>query len=84
MTSTIDKITRYLTLADEVFRIADSNASAETKYDLIFSNALSHALAEMFQIDYYDPDTSYEEDVAAYVAALDAKCSELRQIVGAR
>jgi hypothetical protein len=78
----MDKITRYLALADQVFQIAESAASAETKYDLIFSGELSSSLGQLFSLDYYDPDTSYEDDVAAYVTALHAKCSEFRQIVG--
>lgn len=76
----MDKIGRYLVLADQVFQIAASAASAETKYDLIFSEDLSRALGLIFRLEYADPDGSYEEDVAAYVAALRANCTELRKI----
>jgi hypothetical protein len=76
----MDKIKDYLALADQVFQIADSNASGETKYELIFSDDLSRALGRIFRLDYYDPDASYEEDVQAYVSALRSKCAELRQI----
>jgi len=78
----MDKIRRYLALADQVFQIAESDAAAKTKYELVFSEELSRSLGQIFNLDYYDPDTSYEDDVAAYVTALHAKCSELRQIVG--
>ena len=74
------KIARYLALADQVFQIANSNASAETKYDLIFSDDLSRTLRQMFPLEYYDPDTSYEEDVTAFVRALREKCDDLRHI----
>lgn len=80
----MDKIKRYLSIADQVFQIAESAASAETKYELIFSEEGSRALGRIFQLDYYDPDTSYEEDVQAYVSALHAKCAELRKITGAK
>jgi hypothetical protein len=80
----MDKIERYLGLADQVFQIAESDASAETKYDLIFSEDLSLTLGQIFRFDYYDPDTSYEEDVQAYVLALREKCGELRKIGAAR
>ena len=80
----LDKIGRYLVLSDQVFQIAESDVSAETKYDLIFSEDLSRALGQIFGLDYYDPDTSYEEDVGAYVAALREKCTELRKIGEAR
>jgi len=76
----LDKIKRYLAIADQVFQIAASDAAAETKYELIFSEEGSLALGRIFQLDYYDPDTSYEEDIQAYVAALHAKCAELRKI----
>lgn len=76
-----EKIVRYLALAGEVFRIADSSATAETKYDLIFSNELSCSLADLFKLDYYDPDTSYEDDIAAYVGALREKCDDLRRVI---
>lgn len=75
-----DKIVRYLALADQVFQVAESDAIAETKYDLIFSEDLSRALEQIFHLDYYDPDMSYEDDVEAYVSALRDKCVELRKI----
>jgi hypothetical protein len=78
------KIARYLALADQVFQIAESKALAETKYELIFSEDLSQALDQIFRLDYCDPDTSYEEDVGAYVWALREKCGELRKIGEAR
>ena len=76
----MDKIRRYLAIADQVFQIAESDASAEIKYELIFSADGSRALEQIFQLAYCDPDTSYEEDVQAYVSALRAKCAELRKI----
>lgn len=82
--SMLDKIARYLGLADQVFQIAESEASGETKYQLIFSEDLSQALGQLFRLDFYDPDTSYEEDVGAYVLALREKCSELRKIGAGR
>jgi hypothetical protein len=78
----MDKIKRYLALADQVFQIAESAVPAKTKYELIFSADLSRALGQLYALDYYDPDLSYEEDVAAYVMVLHEKCAEFRQIVG--
>ncbi|HSX22902.1 MAG TPA: hypothetical protein VLE97_09035 [Gaiellaceae bacterium] len=79
----LDDIARYLTLADRVFQISDSDASDEVKYDLIFSDDLSRSLAEIFQLAYYDPDTSYADDIAAYVSALREKCADLQKVLGA-
>ena len=77
----LEKVARFLALADQVFHIADSpEISAETKYELIFSEELGpRTLGQLFSIDYYDPDTSYEADVAAYVSALREKCSDLKK-----
>jgi hypothetical protein len=82
MTDMMDKISRYLRIAEDAFQIADSAVSAKTKYTLIFDGGLCRTLDQIFSLDYVDPDTSYEDDVAAYVTALHAKCAELRQIVG--
>lgn len=79
----MDKIRRYLALADQALQIADSDAAPEIKYELIFSEDLSHELGQTFPLDYYDPDLTYEEDVQAYVSALREKCAELRKIVSA-
>lgn len=78
----MDKISRYLRLADDAFQIADADVSAKTKYELIFDGGLCRTLGQIFSLDYVDPDTSYEEDVQAYISALHEKCSELRQILG--
>ena len=48
-------------------RIIASDLEWEEKYDMIFSEEVSHK----FSLDYYDPDTSYEEDVIAFMNALD-------------
>ena len=48
-------------------RIIDSDLPWEDKYDMIFSEEISRK----FSLDYYDPDTSYQEDVMAFMGALD-------------
>jgi len=46
------------------------------KYNLIFSDDIS----ANFTLDYYDPDTSYKEDVLAFMSALDEYMEEQRAI----
>jgi hypothetical protein len=46
------------------------------KYNLIFSDDIS----ANFTLDYYDPDTSYKEDVLAFMSALDEYMEEQRVI----
>jgi hypothetical protein len=48
-------------------RIIASDLEWEEKYDMIFSEEVSRK----FSLSYYDPDTSYEEDVMAFMNALD-------------
>jgi hypothetical protein len=46
----------------------------EYKYDMIFQIGKDHIYSELdslgIALDYYDPDTSYEEDVTAFVTEL--------------
>lgn len=54
----------------------------DTNFSLVFSDHISHRvrflLDEMnMSMDYYDPDTSYEEDVCAYADALNQKAKTL-------
>lgn len=50
--------------------IVESNLSWEAKYDLIFSEQLSKRVFQIARgFDYYDPDTTYEEDVMAFYDA---------------
>lgn len=48
-------------------RIIDSDLEWKEKYDIIFSEEVSRK----FSLNYYDTDTSYEEDVMAFMDALD-------------
>jgi hypothetical protein len=57
----------------QVLEICGSNLSEETKYDLIFSPALAGQIRTLIDLDYCDPDTSYEEDIRAFVEALNEK-----------
>ena len=51
----------------EAREIYDSSLSWEAKYDLIFSDKISKKVS----FSWYDPDTSYEEDVTAFIQAFD-------------
>jgi len=41
----------------------------EEKYHKIFSDKISIKVFSLITLNYYDPDTSYEEDVTAFVNA---------------
>ena len=72
----------FAPLAREVLRICETDASWETKYDLVFSKDLSGRLRELAQFDYYDPDTTYREDVLAFCRAVNEKADELEKALG--
>jgi hypothetical protein len=57
-------------------KIVNSKLSWEAKYDLIFSDKIS----KKFNLNYYGPDTSYEEDVMAFMKALDSYMCEQKEI----
>lgn len=57
-----------LRIYERAKRIVESNEiDWDDKYDLIFSEEIS----QKFNFDYYDPDTSYKEDVEAFISAFD-------------
>jgi hypothetical protein len=60
----LEKLT---SLYDQTIEIFESDLPWDTKYDLIFSENISVEVFNLIKLDYYDPDTSYEEDVTAFV-----------------
>ena len=67
-------------LNDIANKIYKSNLDWEQKYDLIFSDSLSKVVFNEIYIDYYDPDTSYKEDITAFVNAFNEKMKQLNTI----
>lgn len=47
--------------------IVNSDLEWKIKYNLIFSDDISRKV----DLDYYDPDTSHEDDIRAWVEAFD-------------
>jgi hypothetical protein len=78
-----EKYRQFVRLAREAQRICDTDASWETKYDLIFSEDISTRMRDILDVEYYDPDTSYQEDVRAFCAAMTAKADDLERALDA-
>ena len=58
-------------LNDKVQGIVKSkNLNWKQKYKIIFSEEISKKIFTIAEINYYDPDTSYEVDVKAFAEAL--------------
>ncbi len=72
----------FVTLAREVLRICETDASWETKYDLVFSKELAGRLRDLCHIEYYDPDTTYREDVLAFCRAVNEKADDMEKALG--
>lgn len=56
-------------LFNQTIKIFESDLSWEDKYEKIFSTEISGTITRLIRLWYYDPDTSYEEDVTAFVQA---------------
>lgn len=55
--------------ATDIFN--DSSLDWEQKYDQIFSDEVSVKVFNLIRLDYCDPDTTYQEDVEAFMRAFD-------------
>jgi hypothetical protein len=71
-----------LNIQHEANRIISQGENWGVKYELIFKPGLSKQAFKLCSelgssLDYCDPDTSYEEDVMAFVTALNSKVCEL-------
>lgn len=75
-----------LALAKRARNIVDSKLSWKDKYDLIFSQSISQPIFRFFKsmnldFNYDDPDSSYEDDVLAFVRALESRLQELEPLL---
>lgn len=64
----------------------NSEKTWELAYDLIFNEKTSRQIFALFndlgsRLDYYDPDTTYKEDVLAFTSAFDEKMKTLHVLV---
>lgn len=69
-------------LQKEANEIYNSDISWETKYKLIFSKNISSRFNELIEeinehFSYYDPDSDYEDDVIAFMSAMNEKIEEI-------
>lgn len=78
-----EKLKAIYEKADEII---NSDLPWKQKYNRIFSQDISHSVFSLVDLDYslvgldYCDDTSYEEDVKAFVNALKDKCQDLNII----
>jgi len=78
----IAQLHKILTFCHE---LRHSDLSAQQQYDYIFSQKVSRQVTQLLKnlgenLDYYDPDSTYEEDMDAYITALSQKLNELNTL----
>lgn len=71
-------LNELIILNKEANEIIDSELSWEEKYHLIFSSRISSKVFDLINLDYYDPDTSYEEDVLAFINAFNSRVEKFK------
>ena len=60
--------------ANEIY--SNISLTWKQKFDLIFSDEISQKVFDLINLDYYCPDTSYEEDVIAFMDAFNKYIDE--------
>lgn len=78
---------QLVVLLDRAEQIRASAATDEEQYDLIFCESLSRKVFKLFNelgssLDYYDPDTTYEEDMDAFINAFREKMERFESLKG--
>lgn len=84
----MSKYKELLNLNSKIQRLMNEDEKVinwELKYDLIFSEKFSRKVFSLIKelgtsLEYYDPDSSYEEDLRAFSEALSSKLVELEKI----
>lgn len=72
----------FARLAREAQRICDTDATWETKHELVFSNDVSRRMLALLDFDWLDPDTSFEEDVLAFCREATEKANDIEKALG--
>ena len=72
----------FVRLAREAQRICDTDATWETKYDLVFSDDVCRRMHALLEFEWHDPDTTYEEDVLAFCRSATEKADDIEKALG--
>lgn len=77
MTNVIARLRDLHAQVNEIFLL---ELPRETKYDLVFSKHVSRQVFDLIHLDYCDPDTTYQEDLTAFVEAFNSKMGEIDNV----
>jgi hypothetical protein len=78
MLSVTEKLKRLHKKANDIYN--HTFLTWEEKYHQIFSDDVSKKVFELISLDYYDPDTDYDEDVIAFMTAFNERIKNLNEI----
>lgn len=76
-----ETIIKLVELNRQANNIFTSDLQWKDKYEMIFNDDISVLVNKMVTLEYYDPDTTYEEDVTAFMNAFNKKISELKKLI---
>jgi hypothetical protein len=75
MLTVTEKLKRLHKKANDIYN--HTFLTWEEKYGQIFSEDVSKKVFELIHLDYYDPDTDYDEDVKAFMDAFNERMKEI-------
>lgn len=75
-----EKFLKLKELFSFVERTVSSDLSGEDQYGLVFNKSCSAAIMSLYEFEYYEPDTSYEDDVMAFYFAFKDEMEKLEKV----
>ncbi len=76
------EIKKFIKYSDVIQDVIQRNIAWKAKYNIVFSENM-WSMIEGVDIDvhWFDPDTSYKEDVMSYAGAVKAIADELKEVI---
>jgi len=70
---------KYMKMFNELSSIVeDDRFDWDRKFEFCFDSGLHSEMQGLYEVDYYDPDTSSKEDVMAFYLAAKNMCEDMR------
>ena len=73
-------LSELVKVVEEIEKIYESNLTGKRKYDMVFGLCAEKLWGNLPGFSYYDPDTTYQEDVEAVVKALREYVQERQEL----
>lgn len=76
----LKEIENFEKIFKKLTNIVESDLDWDVKFDLVFSKNISQKMLSIYSFEWYDPDTSYCEDVMAFYRAAKEKNESLQKV----